>query len=465
MSGARVKEGDVIAGKFRIDRIIGEGGMGIVAAATRLDLDQPVAIKVMRMGSSASTARERFVREARAAAKLTTQHVARVFDVGTTESGEPYMAMELLEGRDLAAELAARGPLPIPEAVGYILQAIEGVAEAHAAGIVHRDIKPANMFLARGKGGDICVKVVDFGISKMVGGSLALTQEQTPIGSPLYMSPEQMHNSRDVDGRADVWSLAVSLYELLTTKTPFDCEDMHDLQSRIYRKDPPPLATYRSDVPAGFESVLLTCMAKDREKRWPNVAGLAAALVPFGPPGAEASAARAAVMLGEKLEPARATMDLGSSAVPARSGAGTSGALVSGSGAGTGAGRPGLGTAEVIAIGAAMIVAVGAAGIGIGRWQSRPEPVQPSVGSAVVQAPATSTAATATSTVDAPSVVPVAPAPPATVAPDAGATSAAAPVKPAVGAKPRAPAPKAAPGGEPKAAPATKPSATLYDNQ
>jgi serine/threonine-protein kinase len=246
-----------------------------------------------------------------------------VLDVGTTESGAPYMIMEYLAGRDLAAELAARGPLPIAEAVGYVLQACEGMADAHRAGVVHRDLKPANLFLTRDRDGKKIVKVLDFGVSKITGASLALTHEMAVIGSPYYMSPEQIDASRDVDARTDVWALGVTLYELVAGKTPFHADELTALSVRIWLRPPTPLATHRTDAPPGFEAVLAKCFEEDREERLPSVAALAAELVPFGPPGAAELARETARTLARTGTPSAAPHDVGTALAPAQAAAAT----------------------------------------------------------------------------------------------------------------------------------------------
>jgi serine/threonine-protein kinase len=219
--------------------------------------------------------------------------------------------MELLEGRDLAAVLQARGPLAIPDAVELVLQACEAVAEAHAAGIVHRDLKPANLFLTKGADGTPCVKVIDFGISKHTGEETKLTQEAEAMGSPLYMSPEQIRSSANVDARTDIWALAVVLYELVASKTPFHCERVLELITRVNFEQPTPLSEYRPDAPPAFEQVLLQALEKDRNRRYANVALFAAALAPFTTPRAAAYAERVAGVLGEQVAPARPTVELG----------------------------------------------------------------------------------------------------------------------------------------------------------
>ena len=280
-----VKPGDVLVGKYRVDRVLGMGQMGIVVAATHLGLDQRVALKFMLASSGPDEERrERFLREARACVALKTPHVARVSDVCTLDSGAPYMVMEYLDGRDLDAVLRERGPLPVGEAVLYVLQACQAIAEAHAAGIVHRDLKPANLFLTTGPGGAPCIKVLDFGISKFTAESLKLTQETAAMGSPLYMSPEALRSSRDVDAQTDIWALGVVLYELCTGTTPFQAERVQELCARIWFGEPDPIVRHRAGVPPELEKVVMRCLERDRARRFPNVAELAAALAPFAPP-------------------------------------------------------------------------------------------------------------------------------------------------------------------------------------
>ena len=308
MGASPVKPGDMLAGKYRVEKLLGMGNMGVVVAATHVALKQRVALKFMLPTKAAGQEQyARFLREAQAAVRLRTQHVARVSDVGTLASGAPYMVMELLDGRDLAAVLHERGPLPVAEAVDYILQACEAVAEAHACGIVHRDIKPANLFLARGLDGKPCVKVLDFGISKHRD-EVKLTQEEAVLGSPLYMSPEQIRSSGTVDARSDVWALGVVLYELVAGQTPFHADRIMELVTKVSFEPPSPLTRHRPDAPPGFEAILRQCFEKDRERRLPSVAALAAALVPFGSvPYAAMYAERVAAVLGEEVAPARPT--------------------------------------------------------------------------------------------------------------------------------------------------------------
>jgi serine/threonine-protein kinase len=281
--------GQVVADKYRIDSIIGEGGMGYVVAAHHMQLETKVAIKLMRPELAVSgEAVERFAREARAAVRITSQHVARVFDVGTLPNGAPYMVMEFLEGSDLSSIVHKRGPLPIGEAVDYVLQACEAIGEAHQAGIVHRDLKPANLFCARRADGMPIIKVLDFGISKLTGGaasgSLQHTKTTAIMGSPFYMSPEQMESTRGVDARTDIWGIGVILYELVTGRTPFEGSALPEICLRVATQQPPSMRTLRADAPAALELVILRCLEKDRDKRYGNVARLAVALRDFATP-------------------------------------------------------------------------------------------------------------------------------------------------------------------------------------
>jgi serine/threonine-protein kinase len=307
---ASVRPGDVLAGKYSVDRIIGSGGMGVVVVAVHVDLYERVALKFLlpeAMQSQEVVAR--FAREARAAFKIKSEHVARVIDVGALDSGVPYMVMEFLDGSDLDGVMEARGALPIPEAIEYILQACEAIAEAHTLGIIHRDLKPANLFLTRRRDGSPCVKVLDFGLSKVgvnvepkrKGASMTGTRQM--LGSPLYMPPEQMLASRDVDVRSDIWSIGAILFELLTNSPPFVGDNLPELQGRVLSGTPQKLRALRPDAPPGLEIAIEKCLQKERANRHANVAELAAALVPFGPMRCRISAARIAKMIEGSGQP------------------------------------------------------------------------------------------------------------------------------------------------------------------
>ncbi|WP_437769277.1 protein kinase [Sorangium sp. So ce764] len=310
---APVAVGDVLASKYRVEQIVGAGAMGTIVAAWHLELEQRVAMKFLHsLRSDGGDPAERFRREARALARIKSEHVARVLDVGSLEGGMPYMVMEFLEGNDLAHEIRTRGPLPVMEAVGYMLQALDAMAEAHATGIVHRDLKPANLFLSLRPDGDRVIKVLDFGISKSLLGisrdQVALTQTASLLGSPLYMSPEQVRSAKDVDTRADIWSLGVILYEMLTGRTPYDGDSVAQLFHALLYENAAPVAQLRPDVPRELDAVVMHCLAKEREQRWANVGDLAAALLPFGPATGHMHVDRARRMLGSSSDIARPSL-------------------------------------------------------------------------------------------------------------------------------------------------------------
>jgi eukaryotic-like serine/threonine-protein kinase len=275
--------GQVIAGKYAVERVVGVGGMGAVLAARHVELDERVAIKMLLptlspLGEPAT----RFVREARAAIKIRNEHVVRVFDVGRLDGGAPYIVMEFLEGSDLSRLVEEIGPLKVEDAVEYVVQACEAIAAAHALGIVHRDLKPANLFLARTGDGRDCVKVLDFGISKIAenaaGSPRGLTSTSAIMGTPCFMSPEQLRSTRDVDARADIWSIGAILHALLTGDPPYDGESNADVSAKIIRDAPTPIRQIRPEVPKEIEDIILRCLEKDPAARYTDVAELAHAL-------------------------------------------------------------------------------------------------------------------------------------------------------------------------------------------
>ncbi|MFZ5896159.1 MAG: serine/threonine-protein kinase [Myxococcota bacterium] len=277
--------GAVIAQRYRVDGIIAEGGMGIVYRGWHLTLDQPIAIKVVRPEYVDNPeAVSRFLNEARAVAALRAVNVAQVLDVGRIKGGVLYMVMEYLEGSDLRDILDREGPLPIERAVDAVRQACAAMQEAHAAGIVHRDLKPENLFLARVADGREVLKVIDFGVSKRpsMGSGRSFTEAGRSLGSPHYMAPEQISTPDAVDARADVWSLGVVLYELLTNKLPFDAESMAATCAQVLCGEPPSLAELRPELPGELVAVVEHCLAKNRDERFATALELSQALEPFG---------------------------------------------------------------------------------------------------------------------------------------------------------------------------------------
>lgn len=281
-----IEPGTVLAGKYRVERVLGLGGMGMVVAAQHLQLDEKVAIKLQLPSLVQSPeARARFAREARAAVRIKSEYVARVSDVGHLESGAPYMVMEYLEGEDLA-EMLSRGPVPVEQAVEFVLQACEALAEAHALGIIHRDIKPANLFCVRRTDGLLAAKLLDFGVSRAnTGSDLGLTSSGVTMGSPHYMAPEQMIAAKNADARSDIWSLGAVLFELVVGEPPFNAETFAELVLQVTGADPKKLAVRLRRVPAGLAQIVLRCLNGEPALRYPSVSELALALVPFGPLG------------------------------------------------------------------------------------------------------------------------------------------------------------------------------------
>jgi len=278
-----IKVGEIVDGKYRVARLLGEGGMGIVVEAYHDTLDMLVAIKFMRSDMvAASGGAERFLREARALVKLKSQHAVKVHDLGVHRR-MPYIVMEHLEGMDMQTALDKHGPMLAADVARHIRQACEAIAEAHSLGIYHRDLKPANLFLAQGASGRIVVKVLDFGIAKIMRpaetkASLqsSLTGTNTLMGTIPYMSPEQLLSAKDIDARADIWSLGVVLHELVTGDLPFQGRDMHEIQQAIRFE-----ACIMPALPASLEPIIRRCLEKNREDRYQSAVELAIALRPL----------------------------------------------------------------------------------------------------------------------------------------------------------------------------------------
>lgn len=280
-----IAPGSRIAGRYRVVRLLGRGGMGAVFEAEHEGLGERVAIKLLLADDARSAeARARFVREARAAAAIKSEHVVRVLDVGETQDASPYIAMEYLEGRDLGVVLAEDGPLDVGDLASFLVQACEVLAEAHRAGVVHRDLKPSNLFLARRPDGSAALKVLDFGIAKAPSDEPALrslTDTREVFGSPAYMSPEQVRSAKRVDARSDIWSLGVIAYELLSGRMPFDGESSAAIIAAIASDPPVSLDRVRPGLPPELVAVIHRCLEKDPARRFGSAADLAAALQPW----------------------------------------------------------------------------------------------------------------------------------------------------------------------------------------
>ncbi len=301
--GDAVKPGEVLVGKYRVERVIGAGGMGVVVEARHLQLDERVAVKFLRGKETPDAhAVARFTQEAKATFKIKSEHAAKIFDIGTLADGWPYMVMEFLAGMDLQQLLTQKGQLDIEQAVGYVLQACEAVAEAHSYGIVHRDLKPENLFLAQQPDGVPSIKVLDFGISKLsretkLYQGRSLTGPDAVMGSPCYMAPEQWASARDVDSAADQWALGVVLFELITGTVPFRGDNIAEVCRAVLNEPLPPINDLRSDVPAKLDQIIERCVHKDPTQRYDNLAELALALRTYGPDGAQSCVSRAVRVL------------------------------------------------------------------------------------------------------------------------------------------------------------------------
>jgi serine/threonine-protein kinase len=296
--------GQIVGQKYQIIEMLGVGGVGFVVAANHIELGEKVALKFLKPEMLANPeVVARFAHEALAAVRIKSEHVARVFDVGSMPDGSPFIVMEFLNGRDLFDVVTQDGPQPIRRAVDYVLQACEALADAHACGVVHRDIKPENLFLLQRSEGFELIKVLDFGISKLaLTGSafvskVPLVRTTLPMGSPVYMSPEQIRASADIDCRTDIWSMGCVLYELLTGHAAFDAPSLTQLSATILEQNPSPPSFGQPGIPIELDAVVSRCLEKSPNNRYQNVAELAMALYPFGPRRARVAAERCCLLL------------------------------------------------------------------------------------------------------------------------------------------------------------------------
>lgn len=308
-----VPRGTILAGKYRAENVLGAGGMGVVVRVTHLESEKVFALKFLRPSVARNpSAALRFLREAEASGRIKSPHVVTIMDVGQLASGSPYLVMEYLEGTSLDKLLSDGKRLPLTQACDLALQALEGLSAAHAMGVIHRDIKPANLYITTGPDGNELLKIVDFGISKMVdpeaGTGQQLTRTQTSIGSPLYMSPEQMRSARMVDTRADQWSLGVVLYRMATGQLPFDGQSLPRICVQVLQGAFVPVATRCPELPPEFADAVERCFRCAPDDRHADLAEFAAALVPFASPDGRDRAERCRELLrAAKPTPANPT--------------------------------------------------------------------------------------------------------------------------------------------------------------
>ena len=286
--GLPVKLGDRIAGKYLIEELIAAGGQGVVLRARHEVLGRDVAIKLMLPEALGDQeAAQRFLREARAAARIESDYVTRVTDVDVIDGHIPFMVMELLKGSDLSAVIDSTNSTNVVDGVDYVMEALAGVDAAHKLGVVHRDLKPSNLFLATLPDGSKRVRLLDFGISKAMEDSAdglkagATTSTQAIMGTPRYMSPEQVSSSKNVDGRTDVWAMGLILYELLTRTFPFEGDTVGAILSNILTSDVVPPSQLRTDIPRGLQAVIIKCLQRDREDRFDSARAMMCQLAPF----------------------------------------------------------------------------------------------------------------------------------------------------------------------------------------
>jgi serine/threonine protein kinase len=302
---------DLLQGRYRVGSELGRGGMGVVVEAHDVRLDRDVALKiVLPQMLRSNDVVERFGNEARSLAKLESPHVVKVLDFGRVSTpqacaGLPYMALERLHGEDLFSVASRLGPLSPSQVVRYALQACAGLAAAHAHGIIHRDLKPENLFIAVEADGSECLKVLDFGIARSHSRRV-LTHDNMGVGSPGYMSPEQVEGQGHIDTRTDIWGLGVVMYELLAHRAAFVADTPQGLCRQILTADVEPLADIRPDLPPPLIYIVERCLEKSPENRFRDVAELAEALAPLdeSPPESDVRRIRRRLDASERADTA-----------------------------------------------------------------------------------------------------------------------------------------------------------------
>ena len=282
MQRTTLRSGDIVAERYRVGPVIGAGGMGIVYKAQHVELGTPVAIKVIRPDiAQNSSLWRRFAREARALAALHNKHVVRVHDAGTLPSGLRYLVMELLDGTDLRRLISQRGAVPVPEAVDYALQVCSALGDAHRLHIIHRDIKPENIFLARFRVSDPTIKLLDFGVARFLDDAGQLTVPGRGVGSPRYLSPEQLQNPGSADQRSDLWGVGLLLYELISGRSPFEEMNTAQVCLTIVQGPIPPIGERCPGLPPALATAIMRCLELDPARRFQSADELSAALEPF----------------------------------------------------------------------------------------------------------------------------------------------------------------------------------------
>ncbi|MFO0737402.1 MAG: serine/threonine-protein kinase [Labilithrix sp.] len=284
MAAGLPETGEMLEGKYRVERVVGEGAWGEVLEATNVRIKRRVAIKILRQQYASNPAMvQRFEREALASTHIESQHVVQIFDAGVLADGRPYMVMEFLVGEDLGKRIdkAPKNRIPLLESIGFTIQAARGLAAAHQANIFHRDMKPSNIVIAKTKTGREVAKIVDFGISKLLNDQegMSNTQTGTIMGSPVYMSPEQARGSKNTDHRSDIYSLGVVLYECVTGRTPFVADSFNELLFKIALEEAPTPKSLRPDIDQELNDIIMKAIARDPDQRFQKAEDLEDALV------------------------------------------------------------------------------------------------------------------------------------------------------------------------------------------